>query len=64
VFVWKYDANGNEVWTKQFGTPGIDEGYGVAVDTSENIYITGATQGTLSGQAKAGGLDAFVVKLK
>ncbi len=30
VFVRKYDPNGNELWTRQFGTSSDDEGLGIA----------------------------------
>jgi uncharacterized protein (TIGR03437 family) len=64
-FLRKYDASGNDVWTRQFGTDSTDGGGyggGVAVDES-GVYVTGVTAGTFPGQTKIGGLfDAFVQK--
>jgi hypothetical protein len=62
AFVRKYDGSGNELWTRQFGTSGSDEAWGVAVDASGNVYVTGITGGTLPGQISSGGNDAFVRK--
>jgi hypothetical protein len=61
AFVRKYDADGNEVWTRQFGSPLLDEAPAVDADAS-GVYVTGVTVGTLPGQASAGGADAFVRK--
>jgi hypothetical protein len=61
AFVRKYDAIGNEVWTRQFGTSASDQANGVAADFS-GVYVVGQTAGTLPGQANAGGVDAFVRK--
>jgi hypothetical protein len=61
AFVRKYDANGTEVWTKQFGTSRRDEAYGISIDGS-NVYVSGFTDGTFLGQTKAGGYDAFIRK--
>ncbi len=63
AFVRKYDLDGNEVWTRQFGTPSGDNARGISVDAS-GIYVAGGTDGTLPGQTSAGSTDAFVVKLK
>src|SRR5439155_26431278 len=61
AFLRKYDVNGNEQWTRQFGSSAIDIAYGVSVDSS-GIFIGGYTLGTLPGQASAGSTDAFLRK--
>lgn len=58
-FLRKYNAAGNEVWTKQFGTSGVDYPHGVAVDASR-VYVSGWTDGVMPGQTSAGDGDAFV----
>ena len=63
AFLRKYDANGNALWTLQFGTAGADSAHGVATDSSL-IYVAGSTTGALFGQTAAGGSDAFVLKLR
>ncbi len=62
AFVRKYDADGTEVWTRQFGSSSGDQPFGISVDAS-GIYVAGLTAGTLPGQTSAGSADAFVVKL-
>ena len=62
VFVAKYNANGSQVWIRQIGTIYTDQGYGIAVDSSGNSYITGRTGGDLGGTGNAGGDDVFVAK--
>ncbi len=41
IFVAKYDAGGNFFWAKSMGGKGADYGYGVVVDGSGNVYVTG-----------------------
>ena len=60
AFIRRYDADGNEVWTRQFGTPGGDNARRVAFDGAGQILVVGSTEGTLPGQVSAGGYDAFV----
>jgi len=62
AFVGHYDANGNELWTRQFGTSGNDFAFSTAVDERGNIYVAGSIDGTLPGQASTGKQDAFVRK--
>jgi autotransporter-associated beta strand protein len=62
AFVREYDTNGNEHWTRQFGTVAEDDILGVAVDAS-GLYVAGVTKGTFPGQTSAGDYDAFVAKL-
>jgi beta-propeller repeat-containing protein/type IX secretion system substrate protein len=42
VFVSKLDASGNYVWAKKMGGLSYDYGYGITVDASGYVYITGA----------------------
>jgi len=63
AFLRKYDASGNVVWTTEFGTSSEDFGYAVALDASGNIYVGGATHGSLPGQTASGcGINAFLRK--
>ena len=61
-FVRKYDPAGTELWTRQFGSSERDYVRGVVTDAAGDIYLAGETEGTLPGQASAGGRDAFLRK--
>ena len=58
----KYNSSGTKQWTKQLGTSSYDYGQGVTVDSSNNIYVVGETQGGLDGNTSSGGSDLFLVK--
>jgi len=62
VFLVKYDSTGTKVWTRQLGTTAIDYARDVAIDSNNNVYITGITQGSLDGNTHAGNNDVFLVK--
>jgi len=62
LFVVKYNSSGTKQWTKQLGTSSNDYAYGVATDSSANVYVTGYTYGGLDGNTSAGNYDLFVVK--
>ena len=61
IFVVKYNTSGTKQWTKQLGTSSYDRAYGVATDSSGNVYVAGFTSGGLDG-TNAGSFDIFVVK--
>ncbi len=61
AYVRKYDASGNELWTRQFGTSSTDRSWGISVNAS-GVYVTGFTWGTFSGQTSAGGHDVYLRK--
>ena len=60
AFVRKYDLDGNQLWTRQFGSPHLDGARGVALDPAGNLLVVGHTEGDLPGQASSGGLDAYI----
>ncbi len=61
AFVAKADLNGVAVSHTFLGSAGADRGNGIAVNNGE-IFITGSTDGLLSGPQKFGSLDGFIAK--
>jgi len=62
AFLIKYNASGEKQWTRLLGTAEVDNGWSVAVDSNENIYVAGLTAGNLGGQTNSGYYDAFLAK--
>ena len=69
AYVAKFDASGNCNWTRNsYGVYGIVEAYGIDIDASDNIYISGNSWSTAapfgcSVLTAYGGVDLFVAKL-
>ena len=61
AFLRKYDVDGAIMWTRQFGTAGGDNAYGVTLDAS-GVYVAGDTTGTFPGETNAGISDVFLRK--
>lgn len=66
IYIAKFDADGNHIWSDGFGDGLLETGQSVAVDGSGNVLLTGQFEGTLNlgGEmlASAGGFDIFVAK--
>ncbi len=62
MFLTKYDTAGAKQWTRQLGTGTTDRAYGVSVDGSGNVYVSGYTHGGLDGNTNAGLSDMFLTK--
>ena len=60
AFVRKYDAAGNSLWTRQFGTSAIDRASAAATDAQGGVTIVGTTHGLLTGTSPIGPPDAFL----
>ena len=69
AFVCKMDTDGQPIWSGYYGGSSDDYGSNVAVDTKDNVIMSGITSSTNlpispNGyqQSNAGGVDGFVVK--
>ena len=70
AFLAKFSPSGDLLWATYYGGRNDDEGFGVATDTSDNVYLTGYTESNsdiatngayqTSGDSVSG--DAFLIK--
>jgi hypothetical protein len=56
----KLDNNGNTLWIKQFGSGGDDYASAIGVDLAGNVYVCGATSGSIAGDF--GRFDGWAAK--
>jgi len=71
VFMTKTNSDGTYGYTKTFGGTGLEYSYGVTVDSSNNIYVTGQYQGIANfnftggtdNHTSNGSYDIFVTKI-
>ena len=68
IFVLKLNTSGVFQWVKTYGGTLTDIGYGIAVDSSSNVHITGSFRGTVDFgggdiTSAASSSDIFVLKL-
>ena len=61
AFLTRYDADGDELWTRQFGTNGTDQALAISVSGTD-VYVVGSTDGRFPKQKARGGADAFVAR--
>ena len=59
AWLFKFDSSGNQVWGRQFGSSGDDEAFDLHINSTDNIFLTGYTNGNLAG-TNAGLFDAWV----
>ncbi len=54
MFLTKFDSSGNWLWTNVYGSTGYIIGNGVAVDSNDDVYITGYFENTVDFNPGAG----------
>jgi len=47
IFLSKWNGDGSYGWTRTFGGPETDEGYGVAFDAAGNVFVVGVFRDTV-----------------
>lgn len=47
VYLAKYTPLGDNIWVRQLGSPSDEYVYGIALDNTGNVYLTGTTKGVL-----------------
>jgi len=67
IFIVKLDSNGNYLWDRTIGGSMSDMGYGISIDSQNNIYIAGRFESSDinfgGGNRTSSGLyDIFIVK--
>ena len=61
VWLARFDADGNELWRRQFGGPGWDRGFDVTAFDG-GAYVTGYTASPLDPDTDLGGFDGFAAR--
>ncbi len=67
IFIVKYDTNGNILWSKREGGPGLEIPYAIKIDYNNNIIVTGrfSSLSVSFGEfnlLQKGSMDIFLVK--
>lgn len=62
-YVMKFDAGGSLLWSEQFGsTEQNSYARGLALDSNDNIYVTGSSRGAIPGGVAFGDWDNYLRK--
>jgi hypothetical protein len=66
IFLAKFDSGAHILWSKRFGDASAQQSYGIAVDTTDNVLISGSFAGSVDfgtgPLASAGDSDIFLAK--
>lgn len=60
--VVKYNSEGDQQWTRIYGTSGLGGIHGIAIDSTDNVYVTGGTEGIMEGNVDESNRDLYIIK--
>ena len=61
IFLTRWSSDGTKEWSRIWGSPQYDEGYGVAVSTNgSNVFVCGYTEGSIDGETLPGDSGCFL----
>jgi hypothetical protein len=55
-----FNGQGAGLWSRQFGTSGVDDAEAITFDAAGKPFVAGRTGGALRGSNASGGSDAFL----
>jgi hypothetical protein len=58
IFVAKINTDGSYGWTRRMGGTGVDQGRGIAMDVSGNVFVTGRFSSSVNFSSDFGGTDS------
>src|SRR4029078_6031728 len=62
IVLIKYGPTGNRLWTKEYGTTGVDRPYGLQLDPQGHPVLVGYTKGDLDGNHAGNESRALVTR--
>jgi hypothetical protein len=60
AFIAAFSGQGVGLWSRQFGTAGVDDAEAVSFDAAGKPFVAGRAGGPLHGASSSGGSDAFL----
>ena len=60
AYIMSFSARGAALWSRQFGTSGVDDAEAIIFDPTGAMFVAGRTGGPLRGSSSSGGSDAFL----
>ncbi len=60
AYIMAFNGQGNGLWSRQFGTSGVDDAEAISYDATGRMYVAGRSGGPLRGSTSSGGSDAFL----
>lgn len=60
AYIMTFNGRGASLWSRQFGTAGVDDAEAISFDAAGKPFVAGRAGGALRGSNASGGSDAFL----